>query len=256
MLLENLLQQELLRSHLPPFYCMNTPASIPSAVLLALCLIGLALPLRAQFTATYSFNTAATDVPTVANVSFSALDTTNVTLIYTAGFNTSTSGWVTNGVVADTSEYVSLSFQASPGYMLDLTSLAFKESRSASGPANMSVAFFIAGDLQETSTPFTTTSGTTATSSMSEHTFDFVDASTIPASSIVEFRFYGWGGSNVNGTLRLDDISVSGAVHASAIPEPSGYAAISALLTGFVAIVRRKRQALNALAKYVTSPAA
>ena len=187
---------------------------------------------HAQFTATYSFTSAITDTPSVTNVTFGSLTATNVTLAYSSSnSNTTTSAWVLSGSSADTTEYLSFTLNANTGYQLDVTQLTFKESRSSTGPASMSIAVYTGGILQETSSTFTTTNAAGATTaSMISHTFDFADLTSVAATSIIQFRIYGWGGTNAGGTLRLDDLSVSGT--AAAVPEPSTYA----LLGGFAAL--------------------
>lgn len=206
------------------------------------CVAGSAIIARAQFTGTYAFGTAATDVPSVTNVSFGALTATNVSLTYSSGNgNVTINSWATNGVAADTTEYLSLTVQPNTGYTLDLTQLTLKESRSSTGPANISIALLLNGVLQETSSTFATTNTTTTTSSaMTTRTFDFANLTSITATSVVQFRIYGWGGTGSTGNLRLDDIAISGSV--SAVPEPSTYAAMAGVLALAAVAVQRRRQ--------------
>ncbi len=192
---------------------------------------------QAQFTDTYTFPTGLADAPSLANVTFTPVSATNVSTTYsTTNQNFTTNQWVTGSSSADTSEYLSFGLQANAGFNLSLTQLTFKESRSATGPASMSIALWVDGVLRETSFTFATTNtSSTTTASMSLRTFDFADLTSITATSLVQFRVYAWGGTGSTGTLRLDDLSISGNV--SAVPEPSAYAAFAgaAVLLGVIA---------------------
>jgi hypothetical protein len=213
---------------------------------LVLCLFGigfLSCETNAQFTAIYTFSSAATDVPTVNNVTFTALTATNVTLNYSGtNQNTSTSAWLTNGASANTTEYLSFGLQANSGYTLDLSQLTLKASRSGTGPANISVELFVGGVSQGISTTFTPTNTTTGTTAAmgAAWVYDFTDLTSIVATSLVEFRIYGWGGTGSTGTLRLDELSLSGSVNLSPVPEPSNYALAAGILTFLAIVVRRK----------------
>ena len=197
---------------------------------------------RAQFTATYDFATAATNVPSVTNVTFTALTGTNVTVSYSSTDQiTTTNQWTPSGSSADTTEYLSVGLTAASGYELTLTQLTLKESRTTGGPASISVGLFVGGSLQETSATFTTfQTGPTATSFMTSHTFDFADVGPIASTSSAEFRIYGWGGATLAGPLRLDDLVISGSVAASSVPEPSTWVALCGLaaLAGTMAVRR------------------
>lgn len=198
---------------------------------------------RAQFTATYTFTTSATDVPTVANVTFTALAATNVTLSYSsANQNTSTGQWTAGLGVADTTEFLSFGVQANPGYVLNLSQLSFKASRSGTGPPNISMDIFVGGVSQGVSGSFTPTNTSTATTTAmgSALTYNFTDLTSVVATNLVQFRIYGWGGTGSTGTLRLDDLSLSGAVNLTAIPEPSTYA-LALSTAAFLAILARRK---------------
>lgn len=196
---------------------------------------------RAQtFVATYTFASAASDTPTQTGLAFTSLSGANVTLQYSSpNTNTFTTAWVTGGASPNTSEYLSLSLQATSGYALDLSSLTFNSSRSASGPPNVRIEMFIDGTSVATSSDFTIAdpgSGTTA--SMSSSTFNFADQLSIAAATVVEFRFYAWGGTSSSGSLRLDDIAISGAL--AAVPEPATWGLIAGLVAFLAARHRRK----------------
>lgn len=211
------------------------------------CLAGIflisCLSALAQFTGTYVFQTAVTDVPSVTNVTFTSLQGTNVSLSYSGpNQNTSTSQWVLNGVSADTAEYLSFSVSSNFGYNLSLSQISFSQSRSNTGPASIAVGLYLNSILQATSSTFSTTNTTNgASSAMVTQTFDFGDINNIPSTSAVQFRIYGWGGSNSGGTLRLDNIAVSGNVALAPVPEPSTYAAIFGAVALVAVVVQRRR---------------
>jgi hypothetical protein len=220
-------------------------ASTIAAFLLAMALV---CETRAQFTALYTFPSSGADVPSVSNVSFTAFSGTNVTLGYSSSNqNTSTSGWALNGSAADTSEYLSFGLQANPGYTLDVSQLTFKASRSGTGPSNISIGIFVGGASQGVSSAFTPTNTATATTSAmgTALTYNFADLTSIVATSLVEFRIYGWGATGSTGTLRLDELTVSGAVNLTAVPEPSTYALGAGMVT-FVAVLVRRKKSINA----------
>ena len=187
---------------------------------------------HAQFAATYNFTTAITDTPTVTNVTLNSISATNTSISRvgtTPNFIASSTSWAASGASADTSEYVSVSLHANTSYELSLTSLSFKSSNSSTGPTSFSVALYVGNALQETSSTFTSSSTTSTTSSMPTFTFNFSDLTGVAATSLVEFRFYGWGGSSGAGALKFDDIAINGTVSAAAIPEPSTFALLGGL---------------------------
>ena len=202
---------------------------------------------RAQFTAIYSFGAAITDVPSVANVTFNSLTSTNVSSTYSAGnTNVTVNNWVTGGGSADTTEFLSVSLNANTGFTLSLTSFSFKTSRSSTGPASVSVELFVGGVSQGVSSTFSpTNTTTTTTAAMNSNTFDFADLTSIAATSTVTFRVYGWGGTGSSGNLRVDDLTINGTV--SAIPEPSTYSAIFGAAVLGCAVWRRKQQKKNSV---------
>lgn len=221
--------------------------SLRRAALLGVVPVLFALSARAQFTAVYNFGTALTDTPSVANVTFNPITATNVTATYSSSnANFTSNQWTTAGGSPDTAEHLSFTLQVSSGYTLSLTSFSLQASRSGTGPANISVELFVGGVSQATSSTFSPTNTTsTATSGMSTHTFDFGDLTSIAATSLVEFRIYGWGGTGSTGNLRLDDLTVNGSA-TSAIPEPSTYAAIAGACALGAAVWQRRRRSKGA----------
>lgn len=193
---------------------------------------------HAQTLGIYNFPADITDVPTAEHATFTPLAGVNTSVTRLSSGQASISNWVTSDSAPDTSEYVSFTLQANDSYALDLTSLSFKSSRSSTGPAYFSVALFIDGVLRETSESFESSSTSTTTSSMPEFLFNFDDTSDISATQLVEFRFYGWGGSSTAGTLRLDDITINGSVNA--VPEPASFALLGGLAVIAFAATRRR----------------
>lgn len=212
--------------------------------LLSLAMIATGTSVHAQFTATYTFGSTLTDIPTVANATFAPLTATNTTVSRLSGALASSANWVAGGSAADPAEFLSFSLSPDAGYELDLTSLTFKASSSSSGPLNVSVALYVGGIFQESSATFLPVITATATTAAmgSAHTFDFADHPDIGAGTSAQFRIYAWGGSSSTGTFRLDDISIHGSLQAVAIPEPSTYAVLLGAITlAGVALNRRPR---------------
>jgi hypothetical protein len=187
----------------------------------------------------YDFPAAVSDVPAVEHVSFQAFSGTNVGVSRLTGGQASVASWSTAGGPADTTEYASLSFQAHEGYTLGLTGLTFKSSSSSSGPSHFYVTLRVGGALQESSALFASSSTTTQTASMPVFTFDFADIGGIVAGSLVEFRFYGEGATHGAGSLRLDDIAISGST-LSSVPEPSAFTLGAGVMILAFAFYRRR----------------
>lgn len=140
-------------------------------------------------------------------------------------------------------DYISFSLTPSPGFNLNIDSLAWN-----SGVATAVTQFNVA--LFSSATGFTiddalhtysfSTAGAAAQSvTLSTH----VSLQDIAGS--IEFRLYGWRDTTGTSTFRIrdlaaNDLSISGTA-ISAVPEPSSYAAISGTLMMAGAIWRRRQ---------------
>lgn len=167
----------------------------------------------AQNLATYSFPDSGTDGDTAgqqgitqpANAIFSSFTRTGVAF-NTAGGAFNNRSWPINGGSADPNFYVGFTITANTGYTLDLTDISFRTQRSNTGPATGEVR--VSTDNFATFQSFTYSPPTAINSSA----WDFSDI-TSAAAGTVAFRFYGYGGGNVAGTLRFDDVALQGAVN-------------------------------------------
>ena len=169
----------------------------------------------AQNLATYTFPDSGTDGDTAAqqgitqpaNAIFSAFIRNGV------GFNTAggafnNRSWPINGGAADPNFYVGFTITANAGYTLDLTDISFRTQRSNTGPTTGEVR--VSTDNFATFQTFTYSPPTIINSSA----WDFTDITSADAGTVA-FRFYGYGGTNVAGTLRFDDVALQGTVNAA-----------------------------------------
>lgn len=150
--------------------------------------------------------------------------------------------WNTTDTFEPTSDYISFSVQAGSGFELTLSSISFAVNGSNSGPATGRWGYSIGGGsfvLQDT---FTITGTATSLS------WDFTDFVTTQS---VEFRFWAYGATSINGTtslaagtVRLADtgnrLSLDGSL--AAVPEPSTCVLLGlGLAMGLKVAGRRKR---------------
>jgi hypothetical protein len=138
-------------------------------------------------------------------------------------------GW--NSAALTTTDYFTWTLTPAAGYQLDLVSFSYTGQASASGPTTFAFRSSIDSFTANIGTP--TVSGTTITLSSSAF-----QGLTGP----IEFRLYGWNASGATGTFSVNDFTFNGTLSASAIPEPSTYAAMAGLLTLGAAAVRRHRR--------------
>lgn len=215
--------------------------SITALLISILAPCGLTLPAAyGQFTATYSFPLSATDVPIIPNVTFGAV-TNNGTggISRLSGGSISNSGWSTGDVI-NTGLFNSFTLEPTAGYALDLSSMSLRMSRSSTGPSSIAIGLFVDGVSQQTSSVSTITSQSVTTSSFDTLTFDFNDLTNIVGTA--ELRIYGWDAGGSVGTLRLDNITLTGSVSVSAVPEPSTYATMAGAASLAGAMWWRRRQ--------------
>ena len=154
----------------------------------------------AQTLGTYTFDNAPTDVPTGSNVTFGQFTRVGLSSS-TAGGAMNSSGWATAGAV-DLGKYVSFTITPQSGYQLNLTSISLSTQRSSTGPQAASIGIYIGGVLQGT------IGGNYAPpTSLAATSWNFNDITTTQA---VEFRLYGYSAGATGGTLRFDNVAISG----------------------------------------------
>lgn len=160
------------------------------------------------------------------------------------------SNWSTGAsfsVASSGNDYAYFQITAKSGYALDLrgATITFSLQNSGTGPDFYSVRSSVdsyASDLSSASTALNAAGGTTSTS------LTLSNSITLSAiTDTVQFRVYGWGASATSGTMSINSWSMTGSV-ASAIPEPSTYAAMAgvAALLGVMLHRRRRQQAVSA----------
>ena len=129
------------------------------------------------------------------------------------------------------SEYVSFSVTVDTGYQLNLASLKFDASNSASGPNQVRVGY----STTEAATGSQTYTGLTTTASTK--TFSFTDLTTV---GTIEFRFYGAGATLNSARQILDNVTLDGTVtEVIPVPEPAAFALFG--LAGLSMLRRRRR---------------
>ncbi|MDB4474791.1 PEP-CTERM sorting domain-containing protein [Opitutaceae bacterium] len=209
-----------------------------SALVTFLCL---SLVTSAQTLFTYTFDSAATDQPTVTGLSFNSVSSTAQGTISFSASNYIFDGGFSNSATLDSSTYFSFTITVDSGYTMDLTSFSFDGNRSGTGPANSVVEVFLNSSSQGTSSAFVVTDESGAPSGET-NTFDHTDLTSVTATGQVEYRIYGYNASG-SGNFRVDNLTAIGTV--SAVPEPSSFAALAGLaMLGFVATRRRSRATL------------
>ncbi len=152
-----------------------------------------------------------------------------VNVDWASGANVFNSKSWNTGLSLDPSEYVGFTITADAGFSLDLSQVSFGSSRSSSGPLNGQVSLF----LENSATPAESVSFSSGTT-LGTTTFDFSD---VTGASQAEFRFYGFGGSSALGTLRLDDVAVSGSI--TPVPEPEEYSLVAGVMMVIYATARQ-----------------
>lgn len=154
--------------------------------------------------ATYTFTNAETDVPSVTNLTFGSFARTGVTQAVTSGaFNSQ--GWAQTTSIS-TTQYVGFTVTPAVGYSITLTGISFDQQRSNQGPTSGAVRYSVDN--------YATAQGTFSPGTSSVNSsWDFTD---FTSASAVGFRFYGWNSNNTGGTLRFDNVTLSGSVSTNA----------------------------------------
>src|SRR6185369_1297349 len=178
--------------------------------------LALACSANAATIGLYTFTTAETDKPTLANASFSSFTRTGVSQSSATGVFQS-SGYGATGGNINLSQYVEFTITPSSGYQINLTQIPFDMFRSGngngtsagSGPLNGQISVFNAGTLLQ--------SQAFSPSDVSGNVvFNFTDFAT---QGQVSFRFYGWNAKDITGTLALDNVQIDGG-GVTPVPEP------------------------------------
>ncbi|MFT3920002.1 MAG: hypothetical protein QM746_11170 [Cloacibacterium sp.] len=168
----------------------------------------------------FSFTGSAT-CPTPNNTPFIQNPNVNVTPFFRQGVNCSatassfnSNAWPT-ATVQDLNSYVEVTIVATSGYQMNLASFSFDLVRSASGPVAGRIA------MDDGTGTFSQTNDFTPTESSQTITWDFADY-TVQSGYIIRFRIYGWQASSGTGTLRLNNVTLLGAVTQSSNNTGSG----------------------------------
>jgi hypothetical protein len=188
-----------------------------------------------------SNNTGYPPGTTTANTTASGLGRTTVQWVNTGNaFNSNT--WNITNTFNEADNYIGFTIAPDSGYEITLTSLQFAMNGSNTAPAQGRWGYRI-GSGSFNTFDFTLASATPT----SLTTWDFVDFTT---SQTVEFRFWAFGTTSINGgtsgaggTVRIaniagNDLVLNGSV--ALIPEPSTYALIGLGLAALFFLRRRK----------------
>ncbi|WHF51867.1 hypothetical protein QGN23_00985 [Chryseobacterium gotjawalense] len=112
--------------------------------------------------------------------------------------------WPT-GATQNENNYIEVTVSASAGYQLSISSFSFDMQRSASGPTYGKIA------IDKGSGLFSQSFDIAPSESSQNINWDFDDF-TVSSGLTVRFRIYGWQASAGTGTLRLNHVTLSGAV--------------------------------------------
>lgn len=102
-------------------------------------------------------------------------------------------------------DYLEISITPNPGYKISVSSISFDIQSSATGPNTIAVRSSLDNFTSNVS------SGASSTNNFGSRATGLGAGST-NITTTLRIRIYGYGGTNVNGTLRFDNITLSGAV--------------------------------------------
>lgn len=159
----------------------------------------------------------------------------------------SASGWTTDPT-RDPDDYFAFSLTPEEGYLLTITGFELDERRSGTGIREWAVYSSLDG--------FNTALGIFAvpdnTSTRTDQALPGFGPEFQDLAGPVEFRIHGYGAEGAGGTWRIDNVEVSGSVHARpvtgppvhSVPEPAAWADLAVLL-GLLALagVRQRKLA-------------
>jgi len=130
-------------------------------------------------------------------------------------------------------KYFKLTLTPAEGYQLSVTGLAFGYRATASGPTS----FVLRSSADGFGTDLAT-AGLVNDSAWHSYTSSPLELAGLTSPTV--FRLYASGASSSLGTLRIDDVSVAGAV--AAVPEPAAVAAAAGGLALAAGLWRRRQQ--------------
>lgn len=160
----------------------------------------------------FKFNfTGTATCPTPNNTPVNPNPNVNITTLFRQGVNCSatassfnSNAWPTS-VTQDLNSYVEVTVVATAGYQMNLASFSFDVLRSTSGPVVGKIA------MDNGTGNFVQSYDFSPTEVSQTITWDFPDY-TVQSGYTVRFRIYGWQASAGTGTLRLNNVSLLGAV--------------------------------------------
>jgi hypothetical protein len=127
--------------------------------------------------------------------------------------------------------YFEFTITPDSGFMFSTTSLSFDYRATSTGPSTLAIRSS-ADSYAAALGSFTTTADSTWYSS------GVITTALSNLTVATTFRIYGFGASNAGGTLRVDNVTLSGSV--SAVPEPATFAFLAGAATLSLAAFRRR----------------
>lgn len=136
-------------------------------------------------------------------------------------------GWTTAAGI-DLGDYFTFTLDAAAGFEIDFNSFVYTSARSSQGPASFSVRSSVDGFTANLALP----AATGASISLAAAVFQNI-------TNAIEFRIYGFGAGNTNGSFAINDFTFDGTV--TAVPEPNSAAMVAGAI-GCLGLIRRRRR--------------